>query len=93
MPARSRTIGEHVLGTVLMLTHKLHYLAVTMHNDKRWVPHAELGNNFIRELSELTVGLAGYGHIGASSSASSSSPLAPIEERALTPIPSSGNSS
>ncbi|GAA5899574.1 hypothetical protein JCM8208_000595 [Rhodotorula glutinis] len=58
-----RTIGEHVLGTVLMLTHKLHYLAVAMHNDKRWVPHAELGNNFIRELSELTVGLAGYGHI------------------------------
>ncbi|BGP51238.1 hypothetical protein JCM10450v2_007167 [Rhodotorula kratochvilovae] len=58
------TIGEHVLGTVLMLTHKLHYLAVTLWNDKRWVPHAELGLNFIRELNTLKVGIIGYGHIG-----------------------------
>lgn len=49
-----------------MLTHKLAQLHVTLHNERRWVPHSELGGNFIRELSELTVGLMGYGHIGAS---------------------------
>ncbi|GAA5995386.1 uncharacterized protein JCM10292_005138 [Rhodotorula paludigena] len=58
------TIGEHVLGTVLTLTHKLHFLNVTLRNEKRWVPHAELGGNFIRELNTLKVGVIGYGHIG-----------------------------
>lgn len=49
-----------------MLTHKLHFLNVTLRNEKRWVPHAELGGNFIRELNTLKVGVIGYGHIGAS---------------------------
>ncbi|GAA5893524.1 uncharacterized protein JCM6883_003546 [Sporobolomyces salmoneus] len=58
------TIGEHCLATVLMLYHKLHTLAVMMHNEQRWVKTDELGGNFIRELSTLTVGIIGYGHIG-----------------------------
>ncbi|BGP02979.1 D-isomer specific 2-hydroxyacid dehydrogenase [Rhodotorula toruloides] len=58
------TIGEHVLGTVLMLTHKLAYLNVALHNEQRWVPHKELGGQFIRDLNTLKVGIMGYGHIG-----------------------------
>lgn len=60
------TIGEHVLGTVLMLTHKLNYLNYTMHAEQRWVPHKELGGQFIRDLPTMSVGIIGYGHIGAS---------------------------
>ncbi|GAA5909962.1 hypothetical protein JCM6882_008413 [Rhodosporidiobolus microsporus] len=58
------TIGEHVLGTVLMLYHKLHTIAVMLHNEQRWVSHIELGGNYIRELNTLKVGIIGYGHIG-----------------------------
>ncbi|GAA5950682.1 hypothetical protein JCM3765_000577 [Sporobolomyces pararoseus] len=58
------TIGEHCLGTVLMLYHKLNILAVKGHNEERWVRTEELGGNFIRELSTLKVGIIGYGHIG-----------------------------
>ncbi|GAA5826694.1 hypothetical protein JCM11251_002858 [Rhodosporidiobolus azoricus] len=58
------TIGEHVLGTVLMLYHKLHTIAVTLHNEQRWMSHAELGGIYIRELNTLKVGIVGYGHIG-----------------------------
>ncbi|GAA5925397.1 uncharacterized protein JCM15063_005014 [Sporobolomyces koalae] len=58
------TIGEHCLATVLMLYHKLHSLTVTLRTEQRWVPSNELGGNFIRELSTLTVGIIGYGHIG-----------------------------
>ncbi|GAA6010499.1 hypothetical protein JCM10207_001334 [Rhodosporidiobolus poonsookiae] len=58
------TIGEHVLGTVLMLYHKLHTIAVMLHNEQRWVSHKELGGNYIRELNTLSVGIIGYGHIG-----------------------------
>ncbi|GAA5893479.1 hypothetical protein JCM6882_007833 [Rhodosporidiobolus microsporus] len=58
------TIGEHVLGTVLMLTHKLHFLNWTLRSEQRWVSHSELGGGFVRELSSLTVGILGYGHIG-----------------------------
>ncbi|GAA5992144.1 hypothetical protein JCM10908_001786 [Rhodotorula pacifica] len=58
------TIGEHVLGTVLTLTHKLNYLIYTMHAEQRWVPHKEIGGQFIRDLPTLSVGIIGYGHIG-----------------------------
>ncbi|GAA6036358.1 hypothetical protein JCM8097_001683 [Rhodosporidiobolus ruineniae] len=58
------TIGEHVLGTVLMLYHKLHTIAVRHYTEQRWLTHAELGGNYIRELNTLKVGIVGYGHIG-----------------------------
>ncbi|POY75847.1 hypothetical protein BMF94_0929 [Rhodotorula taiwanensis] len=58
------TIGEHVLGTVLMLTHKLNYLCYTMHAEQRWVPREELGGLYIRDLPAMSVGIIGYGHIG-----------------------------
>ncbi|GAA5992146.1 hypothetical protein JCM10908_001787 [Rhodotorula pacifica] len=58
------TIGEHVLGTVLMLTHKLNYLNYTLHAEQRWVPRKEIGGLFIRDLPTLSVGIIGYGHIG-----------------------------
>lgn len=51
---------------VLMLTHKLGYLNIALHNEQRWVPHKELGSQFIRDLNTLKVGIMGYGHIGAS---------------------------
>lgn len=47
-----------------MLTHKLNYLCYTMHVEQRWVPHKELGGQFIRDLPDLSVGIIGYGHIG-----------------------------
>lgn len=58
------TIGEHCLATVLMLYHKLHTLAVMLHNEKRWVKTEEIGGNFIRELTTLKIGIISYGHIG-----------------------------
>ncbi|GAA6060938.1 hypothetical protein JCM10212_003846 [Sporobolomyces blumeae] len=58
------TIGEHVLATVMMLYHKLHTIAITLHNEKRWMGPGDLGGMFIRELSTLKVGIIGYGHIG-----------------------------
>ncbi|GAA5973052.1 hypothetical protein JCM11641_000387 [Rhodosporidiobolus odoratus] len=58
------TIAEHVLGTVLMLYHKLHTIAIMMHNEQRWAFQEELGGNYIRELNTLKVGILGYGHIG-----------------------------
>ncbi|GAA6049175.1 hypothetical protein JCM3770_003293 [Rhodotorula araucariae] len=61
---QTSTIGEHVLGTVLMLTHKLHFLHLAQRNEHRWVPLKELGGNFIRELNTLKVGVIGYGNIG-----------------------------
>ncbi|GAA5920965.1 hypothetical protein JCM3775_004028 [Rhodotorula graminis] len=61
---QASTIGEHVLGTVLMLTHKVHYLYLEQQVKQRWVPHRELGGTFIRELKTLTVGIVGYGNIG-----------------------------
>ncbi|GJN93187.1 hypothetical protein Rhopal_006234-T1 [Rhodotorula paludigena] len=61
---QTTTIAEHVLGTVLMLTHKLAFLHLAAQNEQRWVPHAELGGNFIRELNTLVVGVIGYGNIG-----------------------------
>jgi lactate dehydrogenase-like 2-hydroxyacid dehydrogenase len=48
-----------------MLTHKLNYLNYTMHAEQRWVPHKELGGQFIRDLPTMSVGIIGYGHIGA----------------------------
>ncbi|GAA5877704.1 hypothetical protein JCM8547_003802 [Rhodosporidiobolus lusitaniae] len=58
------TIGEHSLATVLMLYHKLHTINLRMHNERNWIPHSELGGNYIRELNTLKVGIVGYGHIG-----------------------------
>ncbi|BGP19619.1 hypothetical protein JCM10213_008321 [Rhodosporidiobolus nylandii] len=58
------TIGEHVLGTVLMLYHKLHTMNYVLRSEQRWMSHEELGGNFIRELNTLKVGILGYGHIG-----------------------------
>ncbi|GAA5866819.1 hypothetical protein JCM1840_004277 [Sporobolomyces johnsonii] len=57
------TIGEHVLGTVLMLYHKLNTINIMLNNERRWIPNKELGGHYIRELSTLKVGLVGYGHI------------------------------
>ena len=47
-----------------MLTHKVHYLYLEQQLKQRWVPHRELGGNFIRELKTLKVGIVGYGNIG-----------------------------
>lgn len=46
------------------LYHKLHTLTVLGRTERRWVKTSELGGNFVRELSTLTVGIIGYGHIG-----------------------------
>ncbi|GAA6056793.1 hypothetical protein JCM3770_002802 [Rhodotorula araucariae] len=53
-------IAEHVLGSVLTLTHKIHLAA----RASSWLPYSSAGGFFIRELSQLRVGIIGYGHIG-----------------------------
>ncbi|BGP48147.1 hypothetical protein JCM10450v2_004019 [Rhodotorula kratochvilovae] len=53
-------IAEHVLGSVLTLTHKIHLAA----RASTWLPYSAAGGFFIRELSQLRVGIIGYGHIG-----------------------------
>jgi lactate dehydrogenase-like 2-hydroxyacid dehydrogenase len=65
----SSTIGEHVLGTVIMLYHKLHTLNYLLRSEQRWVKaQTEFGGNYIRELNTLKVGILAYGHIGMSCS-------------------------
>ncbi|BGP43044.1 hypothetical protein JCM10450v2_007164 [Rhodotorula kratochvilovae] len=90
---QTSTIGEHVLGTVLMLTHKLHFLHLAQRNEQRWVPLKELGGNFIRELNTLKVGVIGYGNIGRETArlfhACGSTVLALTRSGRPSPFPSS----
>ncbi|GAA5866823.1 hypothetical protein JCM1840_004278 [Sporobolomyces johnsonii] len=73
-PDESDTTFASASG-IQALFHKLHWITHTLQSEQRWVPHAELGrnfgaetkelgNNFIRDLSTITVGVMGYGHIG-----------------------------
>ncbi|GJN89358.1 hypothetical protein Rhopal_002338-T1 [Rhodotorula paludigena] len=57
-------IGEHILGSVLTLTHKIHTAIRVGATERRWVNYSEIGGFFMRELNEMTVGIMGYGHIG-----------------------------
>ena len=58
-------IAEHVIGTTLMLNHKLNELVIFGHNEQRWkVPlSSELGGGkglFIRELRDQGIGVVGF---------------------------------
>ncbi|KAM0786820.1 hypothetical protein ACM66B_002251 [Microbotryomycetes sp. NB124-2] len=58
------TIGEHVIATTMMLLHKLHIITYRVRKDEKWLSANDEYGLFIRELRDLTVGIAGYGHIG-----------------------------
>ncbi|GAA6038885.1 hypothetical protein JCM8097_000552 [Rhodosporidiobolus ruineniae] len=59
-------IGEHILGVVLALTHKIHTSVRIAHAEQRWMAYDDplIESFFIRELRTLKVGIIGYGHIG-----------------------------
>jgi phosphoglycerate dehydrogenase-like enzyme len=48
-----------------MLYHRLHTIAIRTHVEQEWIQPSSIGGNFIRELNTLTIGIVGYGHIGA----------------------------
>ncbi|KAK4052728.1 hypothetical protein OIV83_002015 [Microbotryomycetes sp. JL201] len=58
------TIGEHSIATAMMLLHKLHLITYRLRNERKWMSANDEYGLFIRELRDLTVGIAGYGHIG-----------------------------
>jgi D-3-phosphoglycerate dehydrogenase len=53
-------VGEHVLGMVLMILHKLRSCDITVH-DRVWAREKHRGT----ELSSKTVGILGYGEMGS----------------------------
>lgn len=56
----ARTVGEHTLGMLLALLHKLPAANASVRRGE-WEREAHRG----RELGELTVGIIGFGHTGA----------------------------
>ena len=53
-------VGEHVLGMILMILHKLRSCDITVH-DRVWAREEHRGT----ELSSKTVGILGYGEMGS----------------------------
>ncbi|BGO95021.1 hypothetical protein NBRC10512_006515 [Rhodotorula toruloides] len=61
---QTTTIAEHVIGTVIMLLHKIHFLYWAQRAEQRWVSPREIGGFNIQDVGSLKVGVIGYGHIG-----------------------------
>lgn len=59
-------IGEHVLASILVLFHTLNTLIIIAKNEQKWINvYNEYDGMYIRVMRGSTVGIVGYGHIGA----------------------------